>query len=273
MLSGFGGNGGSLSLTSTTGNIDTTAGVIITSAVKAGGDISLAAPNGNIAIGRMDAVSLGGMDGGRIAVSATGNISAQGTAIATENNDIILDGTLLLNSNLALNTDGSGAIELKGAIDGNYDLSLTSGSGGIEINEAIGGTTRLDRLVANGEIAAISTHGLEIQTHNEIITDNIVAPNGIVLQSNNGAIAAGNLDTRGNNGDVTLQGAGILVRDASMRVMGDLGELLQYRGVNLMSMRYSHRHSAILPSMPRTTGSGCSHCHLGDRENHLPKYN
>ncbi|NEO28387.1 MAG: hypothetical protein F6K03_16280 [Kamptonema sp. SIO4C4] len=211
---GFTGDGGNIEVESTAGTIDTSAGVLITAAYGEGGDVLLTAAH-DIHAGDINAISTNGVDGGAITVNLGGQITTQGTLIETENNNITLGGSVMLNNDLALLTDGTGRIEIDGTVDGNYDLTLTSGSGNIAVNGAIGGNAPLNYFTANNFLFDPNNNGIEVNAVEGITTADLNSTEGIRLNSSNGTITTGMLDTSnvGVAGDVTLNALGNITVD------------------------------------------------------------
>ncbi|HBB33646.1 MAG TPA: hypothetical protein DDZ80_25000 [Cyanobacteria bacterium UBA8803] len=232
-LIGFNGNSGDISITSTEGDIDTSAGALITAAGKGtGGDITLNAMNGSITTNRISAVSQDNQ-GGEIKLTAgnndTNNITVGGK-IETNQNRISFDGSVLLVGDVSVAIEGNGDIIFDSTINGNYKLTLNPDTGIVQLNDIIGRSTPLNSLEVQGDIESDSDR-VNITTINDILINNIISPKGTTLTSTNGQIYTGNITSTGgitftsNTGQITT---GIL--DSSNR-NGDGGDVtLNARG-------------------------------------------
>ena len=241
-LSGFKGNSGDISITSSEGDIDTSAGALITAAGNGtGGDITLNAMNGSITTSRINALSQA-RQGGEIKLTAgnndTNNITVGGKIETNENsinfdgsiilggdvsltragtgknNSISFDGSVLLSGDVSVFIEGNGDIIFDSTIDSiineNHKLTLTAGTGIVQLNNIIGGSTPLNSLEVQGDIQSDSG-SVNITTINDIFTNNITSPGGISLTSQNAQIETDILDSsnrNGDGGDVTLNARG-----------------------------------------------------------------
>ena len=139
--SGFNLDSGSLSITSTRGNIDTSAGTLFTtSALGNGGDIALNAPAGSITVGNLNAVSLSST-GGLIDFIAGGNITLAGN-IETNQQNIIFNRPVNLrpvnpDGTVSVNISGTGDMIFNNTVDGTYNLSLNPESGIVQFNNLV----------------------------------------------------------------------------------------------------------------------------------------
>ena len=166
--SGFNRNSGSLRLTSTSGNINTSAGTLFTaSALGNGGDISLNAA-GNIRVARMDAFSERST-GGLITLSAGNNstISLSGD-ITTNQNSVTFNRPVNLAGNV--NISDTGNIIFENTVDGTYNLTLNPGNGIVQFNGFVGSSTPLNNLSVGGDITTNNPAGIDIRTINNITT-------------------------------------------------------------------------------------------------------
>ena len=201
---GFNSNSGSLSITSSSGNINTSAGVLLTpSALGAGGNITLNAA-GSITAGQINAQSISST-GGRIDLTANQNITTNGN-IETNRNSITFNGRVNLAGNVSFTTPGAGNITFNNRVDGNQNLTLTTGNGTVVFNDIVGGSTPLNNLSVEGDITTANPDGVDITTVNNIITGNITSLGGIALTSNSRNITTGilNSSSSGNGGDINL---------------------------------------------------------------------
>ncbi|MEQ8963596.1 MAG: filamentous hemagglutinin N-terminal domain-containing protein, partial [Coleofasciculus sp. C2-GNP5-27] len=222
-ISGFSGNSGNITITSKDANIDTSQGTLITaSALGTGGNITLDAA-GNITTAQMNAFSVANQ-GGEINLTADNTITLGGD-IATNQNNLIFDGSVNLAEDISGTISGTGNITFGDTIDGTQNLTLKTENGIIQFHDSIGGAIPLNNLIVQGTIADNPT-GVTIRAINNIITDTITSPepisltsiqgqirtgtitspSGIFLTSNRGAITTDSLDTSnlGNGGNITL---------------------------------------------------------------------
>lgn len=210
LLSGVTGNSGNLSVTSTDGNINTTAGSIITSSgVGNGGNIKLDAA-GSISTAQINAVSLSSKAfnlGGNIELTANNNITTYGN-IETNNNSLTFKGAVNLANNVTFKTSGLGNIIFTNTVDGQQNLTLNPGRGTVQFNNAVGNSTPLNNLLVQGKISTNNPDGINITTVRKINTDNITSPTGITLTSGN--ITTGILDSSSstNGGNINLNAPG-----------------------------------------------------------------
>ncbi|MEQ9372149.1 MAG: filamentous hemagglutinin N-terminal domain-containing protein [Coleofasciculus chthonoplastes F3-SA18-01] len=189
-LSGFSGNSGNISITSENGNIDTSQGALITaSAFGTGGDITLDAAD-SITAAQIDAFSETST-GGEIQLTANNNITLGGD-IATNQNNLIFNGSVNLAEDISATISGTGDITFHDTIDGTQNLTLETENGIIEFNDIIGGSTPLNNLIVQGNITD-NPIGVNITAINNIITDNLTSPTGISFTSTRGQIKTGDL--------------------------------------------------------------------------------
>ena len=181
--SGFNRDSGSLSITSTSGNIDTSAGTLLTaSALGNGGDIALNAPAGSITVANLNAVSLSST-GGLIDLLAGGNITLAGN-IETNQQSIIFNRPVNLSpvnpdGTVSVNISGTGDIIFNNTVDGTYNLMLNPESGIVQFNNLVGGSTPVNNLRVQGDITTTNPAGINIRTVNNIET-------GVINSSSSG---------------------------------------------------------------------------------------
>jgi filamentous hemagglutinin family protein len=180
--------GAAVTLRSLSGTINTTGGTIDTrSRIGKGGAIALNAAN-SITIGDFDASSAFGTPT-PITLNAGNQI--------TFNRSLTLPGDFSVSAN---------TIIFNRPVDGTYTLNLDTDSGIVQFNDRVGTVQPLQNLRVEGEIITTNQEGIDITAENTITTDNITAPGGIRLVSQNGQISTGILDTSaaGNSGTITL---------------------------------------------------------------------
>jgi CHAT domain-containing protein len=207
--SGVSGNSGNISVTSSNGNINTTAGALITtSALGTGGNITLKASTGSITTAQINAFSFVSK-GGEINLTANENITTSGN-IETNNNSITLDGSVALAGDVSFKISGTGNIILKNTVDGTQNLTLNTDSGTVQFNDVVGGAIPLNSLLVRGNIATTNPAGVNITAVNNIATDNITSSGGIALSSSSRDIATNilNSSSTGDGGNVTLNTRG-----------------------------------------------------------------
>ena len=236
-LSGFTGNSGNLTVKSNTGNIDTTAGSLVTnSALGKGGNITLNAAGsinaGTINTGSLSASNVGGNiilkaddsiktaeieasygsgAGGTIDITAKANITTSGN-ITTNNNSLTFNGAVTVATNINLDlknkndiifkTAGASSITFNNTVngtDGTQNLIINSGRGTVQFNDAVGSSTPLNNLSVLGNILP-NPNGININTVRNIITGNITSPGEISLSSSRGRITTGILNSSSTNG-------------------------------------------------------------------------
>jgi filamentous hemagglutinin family protein len=160
-LSGFQGDSGSITITSSNGNIDTTAGDILTASANGnGGNITLKAAAGTIYIrNRLDSRSLSGGTGG----------------------DITLESPVVLGGDTSFTTSGAGKITFNNTVDGAYNLTLSPKLGTVQFNNIVGGSTPVNNLLVSGNITTTNPAGINITAANNItagILDSSSSDNG-----------------------------------------------------------------------------------------------
>lgn len=206
LLSGVNGNSGNLDVISRNGDINTTAGALITtSGFGKGGDITLNAA-GSITTAKVNDFSYSST-GGNINLMAKNNITTSGD-IETNNNSLTFNGSVNLANDVTFKTSGAGSITFNNTVNGTQNLTLNPGRGTVQFNDIVGGSTPLNNLVVQGNVAPNPT-GINITTVNNIKTGNIILPGGITLNSGRD-ITTGILNTSasGNGGNVTLKAPG-----------------------------------------------------------------
>jgi len=210
--SGFNGSSGNISLTSTNGNIDTTAGDLSSASAKGvGGNIDLSAAF-NLAIASVTAQSFTNT-GGRINLNAGTQIAAGGE-ITTNNNDITFNAPVALTGDTTVRSAETGNVTFASTIDGARNLTLDAGTGMLGLGGDLGSTTPLNNVAIEND-PVVPTTGFKIAATGSITTGDITSPGGITLTSEEGAIAAGLLNTAANAdaGPILLDARGdILVK-------------------------------------------------------------
>lgn len=206
-FSGFGGNSGNLSITSSNGNIDSSQGALIAgSAYGTGGEITLDA-FGKITADVIDALSFSPLQpGGEINLTAGQNIISNGN-ISTSRNNITLNAPVTIANNLSVKTSEGGKIFFNKTVDGNHNLTIETESGFTQLNDAVGSAIPLQSLQVQGNITTTNPAGVDITTVQNLSTANITSPQGISLTSNSGNIFTNILDTSflNNAGNIFLQ--------------------------------------------------------------------
>ncbi len=159
---GFVNNSGDIRLTSSGGNVDTSAGALISAAALGdGGDILLNAVVGDLVVGSVNAQSIAA-NGGALTFTTGQEITLTTGSIATNNNDIAFNHDVNLAGDATINSFGTGDIVFNTPIDGAFDLALNAGSGEIILNEIVGGTTSLTDFAFQGTLNATLPSGLDI---------------------------------------------------------------------------------------------------------------
>lgn len=223
-VSGFTGDSGNVHIETTqSGNLDTSAGTIVTASGNgAGGDVTLRSKR-NLTVGEIFTGALSSTQpGGEIEIisvidpTRAWDNSYQirlNSNIETNQNNISIQApnrNIVLQNDAVIASTGSGDIEIVGMINGPYNLLLDSGSGSIQLQNFIGNTTPLNSLRATGNITTTNPLGVQLSTTNNLQTQGIAAPGGIRLTSANGQIATGLLTTANPDdaGHVTLSAPG-----------------------------------------------------------------
>ena len=191
------GTGGTISLNSTNGNIDTTVGAnlepitggiielpagitpeiintiftgVSSLSQNNAGDINITANNGDITTSNIDAVSTTATGGEVTLNTASGNITPQN--ITTTNNNIDLNGAVTLAQDTTITVNGTGDVNFANTVDGTQSLTVNT-SGNTIFNDAVGATTPLSSLTSdeggttqvNGDVTTT-----EDQTYNDAVT-------------------------------------------------------------------------------------------------------
>ena len=204
------GNGANISLLSTAGAIDTSRGILVSSAENGkGGDIAITS-GGNLTLGQLDSTSTTS-EGGAIAVSAAGNI--------TFSNSVSL-GSLAGLGGGALTLDTPGIVNLPASISTN----------GADI--FAGNQTALSNIVESPQGSTINTGGGNVSLG---FASNFTLPGAINILTNGGAFtltSPGVLNVQGgvrtDGGDISLTGAtinssrGILDSSSTTRAGGNI---------------------------------------------------
>ncbi|MDJ0745970.1 MAG: CHAT domain-containing protein [Xenococcaceae cyanobacterium MO_167.B27] len=191
------GTGGTISLNSTNGNIDTTVGAnlepitggiielpagitpeiintiftgVSSLSQNNAGDINITANNGDITTSNIDAVSTTATGGEVTLNTASGNITPQN--ITTTNNNIDLNGAVTLAQDTTIRVNGTGDVNFANTVNGTQSLTVNT-SGNTIFNDAVGATTRLSSLTTD-EVGTTQVNGdvttTEDQTYNDAVT-------------------------------------------------------------------------------------------------------
>jgi CHAT domain-containing protein len=206
--SGFSGDSGSITINSSSGNINTSTGALLTpSALGSGGDITLNAV-GSITTGQINALSLTNT-GGKIDLRANTNITTN-RDIETNRNSITFNGPLTLPGNVSFTSSAAGNITFNNTVNGTQNLILNTDNGTVRFNNVVGGSTPLNNLRVEGDITTTNPAGVNITTVNNITTGNITSPGGIALTSSSRNITTGVLNSFsfGNGGNINLVAPG-----------------------------------------------------------------
>ncbi len=221
------GNAGGITLTASRGDI-LTGSLLASSGIGSGGAIALQAPAGAISLGSIDTQGI--LNGGNIDITAAnevtlspisaaspigegGKIEISGTQITasgnltTKNQPIIFNAPVLLAADIAITSAGAGSIAFADSINGTYQLTLDVDTGMVTLGTGIGNLTPLQSVTISGNAASESPE-FAIATLGNIQLQNLTAPQGLSLSSQNGGIYASLLSTvnRTNAGNVTLSG-------------------------------------------------------------------
>jgi len=109
--------------------------------------------------------------------NGTGNLNLNAN-LSTSDQPLIVNGTTTLASTVTLTTVNTigGDIQLNGAVDGGYSLSLSAGTGVVNLGGAVGNTTPLVNLDATGStiaLNAITVTGKQVYTGNVALNGDI----------------------------------------------------------------------------------------------------
>ncbi|WP_445300729.1 MULTISPECIES: CHAT domain-containing protein [unclassified Microcoleus] len=229
LLSGFNANSGNLRIQSG-GNIDTTAGPIITAAANGkGGDITINA-GGTVSTSDINSRTFAPsitVTGGNIDVKANDSITAKGN-IETNRNNITFNAPVTLGDNLSVKILETGDITFQSTVDGPYSLTVQPDAGSVDFGGAVGSVTPLNSVNIQDDIPE-SSAAINIITTNNITAQNITSPAGISLFSENGEITTKNLDATSpnNGGNIDLNaGTNITAGDINTSSAGDGGSIL-----------------------------------------------
>ncbi|MEG5006536.1 CHAT domain-containing protein [Microcoleus sp. B5-C4] len=229
LLSGFNANSGNLRIQSG-GNIDTTAGPIITAAANGkGGGITINA-GGTVATSDINSRTFAPsitVTGGNIDVKANDSITAKGN-IETNRNNITFNAPVTLGDNLSVKILETGDITFKSTVDGPYSLTVQPDAGSVDFGDAVGSVSPLNSVNIQDDIPE-SPAAINIITTNNITAKNITSPAGISLFSENGEIITKNLDATSpnNGGNIALNaGTNITAGDINTSSAGDGGSIL-----------------------------------------------
>ncbi len=250
---GFRGDSGSIFLESLERSVDTTFGdLIAASAEGLAGDITLLAENGAISVGDVNSFSFSPSGlGGQIRIDAYSvssliedTIKLEGNLI-TNNNNIFLNGAVILSDTANINSFEDGSLIINGSIDGAQSLVLNAGTGNIEISGEIGQNTPLRDLTLIGNLIDPSGDPLHIQTQDfiqansfttqndptlqsggNITIDDITTPGNIDILSSSGDITARQIyssNSLGNAGNVNIQGQNVTLASINAQSLNDIG--------------------------------------------------
>ncbi|WP_445305498.1 MULTISPECIES: CHAT domain-containing protein [unclassified Microcoleus] len=229
LLSGFNANSGNLRIQSG-GNIDTTAGPIITAAANGkGGDITINA-QGTVSTSDINSRTFAPsitVTGGNIDVQAKDSITASGN-IETNRNNITFNAPVTLGNNLSVKILETGDITFKSTVDGAYSLTVKPDAGSVDFGNAVGSVTALNSINIEDDITK-NSGAINIFTANNITAQKITSPAGISLYSENGEITTGDLDATSpnNGGNIDLNaGTNITAGDINTSSAGNGGSIL-----------------------------------------------
>ncbi|WP_442927821.1 beta strand repeat-containing protein, partial [Microcoleus sp. A003_D6] len=229
LLSGFNANSGNLRIQSG-GNIDTTAGPIITAAANGkGGDITINA-QGTVSTSDINSRTFAPsitVTGGNIDVKANDSITASGK-IETNRNNITFNAPVTLGNDLSVKILETGDITFKSTIDGHYSLTVQPDAGSVDLGDAVGSVSPLNSVSIQDDIPE-SSGAINIITTNNITAQNITTTAGISLFSENGEITTKNLDATSpnNGGNIALSaGTNITAGDINTSSAGNGGSIL-----------------------------------------------
>ncbi|MFB2876810.1 CHAT domain-containing protein [Floridanema aerugineum] len=180
--------------------------VSIPNAIAFSDPVTIQSPNGQIIVNG----AIKGTDDASITLSGKTNLNAD---ITTVDQDLNLQGSVLLGKNVTLSTDvkAGGNISVGGTIDGNQKLTLETGTGDINLNGAVGSSIPLNDFIINSaknvtakSITAASitqkagtgvTTLANLNTNSETginLTGKSFVLNGKVTTSNNGGFTISN---------------------------------------------------------------------------------
>jgi filamentous hemagglutinin family protein len=229
LLTGFNANSGNLRIQSG-GNINTTAGPIITAAANGkGGDVTINA-GGTVSISDINSRTFAPsitVTGGNIDVKANDSITASGE-IATNRNNITFNAPVTLGNDLSVKILETGDITFKSTVDGPYNLTVKPEAGIVQFGDAVGSLNPLNSINIQDDIPK-NPVAINILTTNNITAQNITSTAGISLFSDKGEITTGNLDATSpnNGGNIALSaGTNILAGDINTSSAGNGGSIL-----------------------------------------------
>ncbi|VXD23536.1 putative Filamentous hemagglutinin family outer membrane protein [Planktothrix serta PCC 8927] len=231
-------NGERIALTSNTGNINTTAGILNSSSTtEDGGEINLNAAQ-NLSVGAINTrteSNLGTSQAGTLtlagnSITLTNNIDTSAT-IGSGNNITFNSPVILDADTVTLTTSGtakSGDVTFNNTVDsntpGNSNLTLQAGTGTVSVNETIGGTNTLNSLEVNsGDINSnanitVEAGGVNLNSSGTVnLTEPITATNTGTININ----AENNITTA----DLTTQGQEINLNSNTGNIDSSSGTL------------------------------------------------
>ncbi|WP_449420256.1 CHAT domain-containing protein [Phormidium nigroviride] len=207
--------GGSVTLTSSIGNINTSTGNISTNFTGGGGAIAISTAGGDITTGNLSSFSTGIAAGGNITLSVTGGTGA----IDTTAGNLFANSTFGNGGAIALSTGGgnitTGIINSSSAdigTGGDITLSVTGGIGAIDTTA---GFLSASSSSGNGGNIALSTTGGNITTGDMTSTSGGAGTGGNITLSVTGGTGAidttagyiSSVSTLGNGGAIALSTA------------------------------------------------------------------
>ncbi|MEG3859598.1 beta strand repeat-containing protein, partial [Microcoleus sp. herbarium12] len=229
LLSGFNANSGNLRIQSG-GNINTTAGPIITAAANGkGGDITINA-GGTLATSNINSRTFAPsttVTGGNIDLKAKESITVGGN-IETNRNNITFAAPVTLANDLSVRILETGDITFNSTVNGSHNLTVQSQDGVPKFSGNIGSIAPLNSINLQDDIPK-NPAALNIITRNNITAKNITSEAGISLYSEKGEIKTGNLNSTSlnNGGKIELNaGTNITAGDINTSAAGNAGNIL-----------------------------------------------
>lgn len=213
LVAGFNVDSGNLLLRSSNGNINTTAGPVITaSAYGRGGRITMIA-SGTTSVAQLNSQSFSNINsGGEINLSGS-QIFVHGD-IETNRNNIILQNPVILENDVTFKITGTGDIRFQNTVDGGYHLTVNPDAGVVQFLDLVGETTPLSGIDILGDIPS-SDFPINITTTGTINAQNITASPGISLSAN--TVNTQNLNTSSTTGT-----AGPIILTGILNIQGNL---------------------------------------------------
>ncbi len=225
---------GNITITSISGNIDSSAGTLNTSSVNDGGAIILTAP-GNITTGDIDSSSQGSGQGGAITLESSGTIDTtagslnassvggEGGAISLETSGNITTGNIVSSANGTTGNSGEIGITSGGTIDtsrGSLDSSAANGSGGAVALNAAGDIISAEinsssQGSGQGGGITLDSDGTIDTTAGSLNASSVGGDGGAISLETSGNITTGNIvssanGTTGNSGEIEITSGGTI---------------------------------------------------------------